>query len=312
MSRPDTSHTTRIMQLRARVLTEFHAANPLSQLNGPEANTPASFLTEFKLYRGLPNVIQQPMFTILSGSTAASGSTTGLTQIDLTEIYDAGYGTQAAISGVVDDAFIPIPMASSTFNLFGTNYATSVKWNSNNALVFGNDFSPDIVSISSTTAKSILLGNYDRLCSGLYYEHVTTTSYTMTKLIVKFYDYYTNTVGAPTYTYQIRIIKETHGDETQFVEVSIISSPPSPGYSSNRAVTYPSGLDVSGNPQDSSGRPIDQTKASSYNITNGSTFLNPCGTTFQTASPPAGTSFVFSSDSTGSTWRFSNNSYVNV
>jgi len=296
------------MQLRARVLADFHAANPLSQLNGPEANTPASFLTEFKLYRGLPYIIQQPIFSILSGSASVAA---GLTQIDFTGIYDAG-ATGGSIPGVLDDSFIPIPMGSVIFNLFGTNYASSVTWNSNNALVFGTVFNPNIVSISATTAKSILLGNYDRLCSGLYYTHLITTAYSMTILLVNFYDYYTNTVSDPVYTYQIRIIKETSGDQRQFVEVSSISSPPSPGYSSNRSVTYPSGIDVSGNPQASDGLPIDPTKTSSYNITNGSIFLNPCGTTFQTSSPPAGTSFVFSSDSTGSTWTFSNNSYVNV
>ena len=113
------------------------------------------------------------------------------------------------------------------------------------------------------------------------------------------------------YIYEIRLIKETTGDQRQFVEVSVVSSPPSPGYSS-AAITYRSGSDVNGNPIDSNGFTIDQTKASPYNITDGVAFLNPCGTTFSTESPAAGTSFLFSSDSTGSTWTFTNNAYVNI
>ena len=97
------------------------------------------------------------------------------------------------------------------------------------------------------------------------------------------------------------MIKETGGQQRQFVEVYVVTSPPSPG--------YPSGNDVNGNPIDSSGYTIDATKHSPYNITNGTNFLNPCGST---SSPTANTSFVFSSDSTGSLWTFNNNSYVCV
>jgi hypothetical protein len=134
----------------------------------------------------------------------------------------------------------------------------------------------------------------------------------ITTLIVNFYNYYIDPNTAPLYKYQIRLIKEAGGAQRQFVEVVIISSPPSPGYSSNLSVSYPSGNGAGGLPQDSDGLPIDTTKASPYNITNGTAFLNPCGTTYSSASPSTGTSFVFSSDSTGSSWTFTNNAYVNV
>jgi len=246
---------------------------------------------------------------IISGNKSVSGSTSGLTQIDFTGISDAG---GIPISGVLDDAFIPIPMGGMTFNFFGTNYSSNIRWNSNNALVFGTTFNANIVSISATTGKAILIGNYDRLCTGIHYSNSISSDYSITTLIVSFSDYYTNSpTASPIYKYQIRLIKQTIESQSQFIEVCVISSPPSPGYSS-AAITYPSGSDASGNPMDSNGSAIDQTKASPYNITNGTTFLNPCGSTFSTTSPPAGSSFVFSSDSTGTSWTFRNNSYVNV
>jgi hypothetical protein len=201
-------------------------------------------------------------------------------------------------------------MGGMVFNFFGTNYSNNISWNSNNALVFGTRFNSNVVSISATSGRSILLGNYDRLCNSLYYSNTSSLTFSINTFIVTFCDYYTNP-GTPTYKYQIRLIKENVDSQRQFVEVCVLSSPPSPGYS-NADITYPSGLDASGNPMDSNGLAIDQTKASPYNITNGTSFLNPCGTVFSTSSPPAGTSFVFSSDSTGTTWTFANNSFVNV
>lgn len=249
---------------------------------------------------------------VVSGNSSASGSTTGFAQIDFTGIYDAGYGSPLVpIAGILDDAFIPIPMGGMEFNFFGTNYSNSISWHSNNALVFGTTFSPNVVSISATTGRSILIGNYDRLCAAIYYSNTITTGYSITTLIILFCDYFTDPGGIPTYKYQLRLIKENIGDKRQFVEVSVITSPPSPGYSSAE-ISYPTGTDGNGDPVDSSGYVIDQTKNSPYNITNGTAFINPCGTTFSTTSPSAGTSFVFSSDSTGSVWSFSNNSRVNL
>lgn len=256
----------------------------------------------------LPILIQR----IISGNKSVSGSTAGLTQISFTGIFDAGYSSQAPITGVLDDAFIPIPMGGMVFNFFGTNYSSSITWNTNNALIFGTTFNAAIVSVSNVTANAILFGNYDRLCTSLYYSNSTTSDYSITTLLITFCNYYTD-LGTPTYKYQIRLIKETTGALRQFVEVCVISSPPSSGYSSNPAVSYPSGTGGGGAPIDSSGYFIDSTKNSPYNITNGTvSCLNPCGSTFSTASPSAGTSFVFSSDSSGSSWIFNNNSYVSV
>jgi hypothetical protein len=129
--------------------------------------------------------------------------------------------------------------------------------------------------------------------------------YAITTILVTFYNYFDNAELSPTYQYKIRLIKERVGSERQFIEVYVISSPPSPGYST--AITnYPSGA------TDSIGQDIDPTKHSPYNITNGYQFLNPCVDTFSLSSPPANTSFVFSSDSGGSMWEFINNAYVAV
>ena len=278
-----------------------------------EKNIGAVFTSyaEYQLYLGQ---LGQSFFTleIVSGNKSVSGSTAGLTQISFAGIFDAGYGSQEPIAGVLDDAFVPIPMNGMVFNFFGTSYSTNITWNSNNALIFGTTFNAAIVSVSNVTANAILFGNYDRLCTGLYYSNTINSGYSITTLIVTFCDYYTDP-GTPTYKYQIRLIKETTGTQRQFVEVCVISSPPSPGYSSNPAVSYPSGTGGGGAPIDSAGNFIDNTKNSPYNITNGTeSCLNPCGSTFSTASPAAGTSFVFSSESTGTSWTFTNNSSVNV
>jgi hypothetical protein len=239
---------------------------------------------------------------ILAGNKLASGSTSGLTRIDFTGIHD----DSPIETGELDDAFVPIPMGGMAFNFFGTNYSNSITWYSNNALVFGQIFGS--ISISRDTAKSILIGNYDRVCESIYYSN-TSGTYSITKLVINFWDYFND----PTpYKYQIRLIKENVGTKRQFVEVCVISSPPSPGYSSYSIILNPDRTDASGNPIDTRDEILDQTKRSPYNITNGTSFLNPCGTTFSAASPPAGTSFVFASDSTGTNWTFTNNSHVDV
>lgn len=297
----DTSQNTRAIKLRGRVLGNFHIANPYSQINGPRGTTPSGVLTEKRISDGILDLADNiiPIFSIVSGNKSVLGDTSDFTKIDVTNL---------------DDGFIPIPIPGSmVFNFFGTNYSSNLSWDSNNAIIFGAPtFTPHRVSISANTGKSILFGNYDRICNSLYYKNSLTGVSSITTLIVMFYDYYTNPYTEPLYKYQIRLIREVSGSQRQFVEVSIISSPPSPGYSSNLSVSYPSGVDPSGNPMDADGLRIDSTKASPYNITNGTTFLNPCGTTYSSASPPTGTTFVFSSDSTGSNWTFTNNAYVNV
>jgi hypothetical protein len=258
----------------------------------------------------VPDPVASPQ--IVNADRTVSADLSGLTQIDLTGIEDAG----SASPGLLDDGFIQIPMAGNSFNFFGTNYGTAdtVYWNSNNALAFGSGFSPNTVSISSDTAPAILLGNYDRLTSDIYYSHSTSAdiNFNITKILVKFADYYLDSANLDAGIYQIRLIKELSGEKRQWIEVSIISSPPSPGYSNNLTVSYPSGSNGSGQPQDSAGDAIDPTKDSPYNITDGITFLNPLGTLYSSASPATGTSFILQSDELGNAWTFTNNSYVNL
>jgi len=238
--------------------------------------------------------------SILSG--VGSSDISNLTQVSIPGLlYDASIHGFA----VLEDGDVPIPMAGMTFNFFGVNRTSSLYWSSNNALVFGTPIPLLEVNISRSTVPAILLGNYDRMLKTFYYSNFISTNYSTTTLFVTFYNYFTDLVGAATYQYKIRLIKENIGSQRQFVEVYVISSPPDTGYSSAIA-TYPSGsVDVNG-------YAIDATKNSPYNITNGTNFLNPCGATFSLTSPAANTSFVLASDATGTTWSFTNNAYVNV
>jgi hypothetical protein len=244
-----------------------------------------------------------PQFAIGVISGAGTIYSGGLNQVTIPgTLYDAGY---QSIANTLEDGDVPIPMANMVFNFFGTNYSNNLYWSSNNALIFGTPKPALEVDISRNLVPSVLIGNYDRILKTFSYKNIFTTNYSITIILVTFYDYFTNTISSPTYQYQIRLIKENGGSQQQFIEVYVISSPPSPGYSS--AITsYPSGN------VDTNGNPIDSTKNSPYNITNGTSFLNPCGSTYSTVSPSANTSFVFSSDSTGSLWVFTNNSRVNV
>lgn len=253
---------------------------------------------------------EEPVITLGVVSGVGSSYTSNLTQIVLPgSIFEAG---SSSIPNTLDDGRVPIPMSSMEFNFFGTNYSDSLYWSSNNALLFGTQSTPQLdIDITRNAIPSILLGNYDRLLKTFYYSNSSNSNYSITTLLITFYNYYIDSVSASTYEYKIRLIKENTGNQKQFVEVYVISSPPSPGYSS-AAISYPSGTDASGSPQDSNGNTIDSTKNSPYNITNGTVFLNPCGTTFSTVSPSANTSFVFSSDYTGSNWTFTNNAHVNV
>jgi len=235
-----------------------------------------------------------------------------LTEISIPgSIYDAG---DPNILNTLDDGNVLIPMGNTTFNFFGVNRSNKIYWSSNNALIFGN-YTNDKLNLETDIRRnllpSILIGNYDRLLKNIYYSNTTNINYSITNILITFYDYFTNNSSSSTYQYKIRLIKENMGDQKQFVEVTVISSPPSPGYST-AAISYPSGVDINGHPIDSNGNTIDSTKQSPYNITNGTNFLNPCGTTFSLSSPPAGTSFVFSSDSRGNVWSFTNNAHVNV
>lgn len=216
------------------------------------------------------------------------------------------YGNSPLIPNVLDDGSVPIPMNGQPFNFFGANYSNNMYWSSNNALIFGTSPNPVYDSdISRNLVPAILLGNYDRMLKSFQYSNALTSKCAITTILVTFYNYFSDPSTNPTYQYKIRIIKELAGPQQQFVEVYVLSSPPSPGYSTT-ITNYPSGT------VDSNGHNIDLTKQSPYNITNGVQFLNPCGLTFGLTSPPANKSFVFSSDSTGTHWEFTNNVYVAV
>jgi hypothetical protein len=265
-----------------------------------------------------------------TGTSVDTGidSRTGIGVVSGTGSVYNGTMTQVTIPGSLSDTSpmyinltlnngdVPIPMAGMIFNFFGTNYSNNLYWSSNNALIFGTPVPELEVNISRDTVPAILLGNYDRLLEKFYYKNISTTNYSMTVLLVHFWEYYM--VGFPYYTsaetfeYQIRLIKEKGGSQRQFVEVYVVYGQRSicPGYSTGISDYPPRGIYKF--PEDSNGNAIDSTKHSPFNITNGTNFLNPCGTTYSTVSPATNTSFVFSSDSTGTSWVFTNNAYVNV
>jgi len=217
---------------------------------------------------------------------------------------------------IIDDGSIQIPTGGRDFFFFGINYgaANNIYWNSNNALTFSPISNPHNVSISKNSVPAILIGNYDRMCSALYHSSYFSPGnlFSVIVIIAYFTDYYTDTSNFAQGKYQIRLIRELNGNNRQWVEVSVISSTPSPGYSNTASVTYPSGRDASGNSIDSNGSVVDSTKNSPYDITDGTTFQNICGTTFSTVSPQAGTSFLYQSESTGRYWNFINNAYIPI
>ena len=248
-----------------------------------------------------------------SGNGEISGNTSGMTSVNFTGIIDNG---SVRITNILDDAAIPLSMGGMNFYFFGINHgiANNISWYSNNAIIFGLRSIPRFVSLSGNTCPAILLGNYDRLCSGVSYNtyDVQGGVYTVTKLVVSFADYYTNTTNLTAGGLQIRFIRENTGSQRQWIEVGVISSVASPGYSNNSSITYPSGRNPSGNPVDSDGNTIDTTKNSPWDVTDGTRFLNIVGSIYSTAFPATGTTMLYQSDSTGYNWQFSNNAFMNI
>lgn len=245
-----------------------------------------------------------PDAVIVSGN--ATPDMTGMTTINLVGIRDVG----TTESGKIDDGSIPIP-TNSSFLFFGTDYglANTIHWNSNNSLVFGTfEGLQNTVNISSTTCSAILLGNYDRVVTNLSYKKTSSSSCSIVTIIPTFRNYYTDSTGS--FQMVIRLLREKYNRKRQWVEVTIINSPTSPGYSNNSSITYPSGQNSQGQNIDSNGNTIDPTKHSPFNITNGQVFLNPCDTMYSTTSPSSGTSMLFQSDSTGTTWTFLNQKHI--
>jgi hypothetical protein len=210
---------------------------------------------------------------------------------------------------MLDDGHIRIPMGDMVFNFFGQR--RDLYWNSNNAITFGLMSQQDqerTISLSRTTIPAVLLGNYDRILKSFHSLTREGPKFSVTEILVEFFNYYMDdTTIAPSYTWIIKLIKENVGPKRQYIEVSTGPNQlPDAGYSSARE-NYPSGRGI-----DSKKVPIDQSKISPFNITNGTTFLNPCGQTFSTAAPPANSSFVFWSDSTGRDWSFVDKAHVRL
>lgn len=245
------------------------------------------------------------------GNGSLSSDIGSMIKANFTGITDTGYTAPLTpISNVLDDSFIPIPMGGMNFYFFGTNYGSlnQVLWNSNNAVVFGSAFYPNNVSLSRDTAPSILMGNYDRLCSELYSLNYTAQGgkFSITKVLVRFSNYFTDTTNLTQGSLQVRFIRENTGKNRQWIEVGVISSVERPGYSNNPSVTYHSGF------IDSDGNAIDATKNSPWDLTDGSNFQNVTGSLYTTAFPPAGTTMVYESDALGFNWRFSTNRFLNI
>jgi hypothetical protein len=251
------------------------------------------------------------------GSGPISSSTANMSQSNFTGVYDAGYGAQVfPIPGVLDDSFINIPMNGMDFFFGEVNYgaANNIVWNSNNILIFGPAFNPNLVSLDRNMCNAIMMGNYDRLCSSLFATTYSSNSgaFMITRIIVSFANYYTDRTNLDAGKLQIRLIKERDGSKRQWVEVGVISTVASPGYSNNPTVNYPSGADASGNPLDSNSFVIDSTKNSPWDVSNGTKFLQVAGSHYSTAFPPAGTTILYESDHLGNNWTFTPNAYFPV
>lgn len=252
---------------------------------------------------------------VKQGNRDVALNISNLNKTDFTDILDSTPTSYRSSTGnkVLDDSSIPIPMGGMDFYFFGTNHGllNTVYWNSNCVITFGGSYSLVTASFSSNTIPAILLGNMDRATSELYYGTNTiynlgTPLVTITTVFVYFSDYYTDSSNFEAGKYRIRFIRESAGQKRQWVEVSVISTTNQVGYSNNNTVTYPSGI------IDSNGLPIDPTKNSPYDITDGRTFQNVAGTSYVTSNPPSGTSLVYQSDSMGMSWLFINNAYVDI
>jgi hypothetical protein len=251
---------------------------------------------------------------------------TGATYIDPNNPYLIEYGYQLPATRDVDgnflfppgptrdDAYFPIPMYGMQFYFFGV-LQTQMFWSTNCAILFRNPLVrvPNIPgnasylntpgfnnAVSIAALPAILLGNYDRRINDLYVRDDTIEGkYAIITLFVFYEDFTNQLTSSPNGgEYQIRIIRELTGQNRQWIEVSVKIAPSQSGYITGMI--------------DTDRNPVDPTKLSPYNITDGTNFTNLCGTTFATVGPAAGTSFTFQSSSLGDDWVFRNNTYVDL
>lgn len=263
-----------------------------------------------------------PVYSV-AGDYSTDMDITGAKYMDPTGLQEYGYSLPVDSSGNAifptgptrDDVYFPIPMNGMQFHFFGV-LQTQMFWSTNCVILFRNPGVrmpniPGNTSYLNTPGFSnqvnlgfplpaILLGNYDRRLDNLYVKDDSIPSkYSIITLFV-FYEDFTNQLTSTPNTgqYRVRIIRELTGANRQWIEVSVKVAPSFSGY-------------IAGN-TDTDRNPVDPTKLSPYNITDGTGFTNLCGTTFATVGPAAGSSFTFTSDSQGNNWVFRNNSYVPV
>jgi hypothetical protein len=264
------------------------------------------------------------MLSLFTGSADSSGNIS-YSDYNGNALFDQGWGAPLVQTiFLADDMSIPISLNGMDFFFKNVNYGgttgTGIQWNSNNALLFGGGYNQNDVSVNGNEGPAILMGNYDRLCSGIHSSNYISTdsNFNITKIVVSFSNYYTDTAAINGANYltagklQIRLIRENTGYKRQWVEVGVVSAPSSPGYSNNPSVSYPSGTDSSGNKQDTNGQPIDPTKSSPWDITDGTRFLQIAGNQYSTAFPVEGTTILYESDMSGTIWKFTPNAYLPV
>jgi hypothetical protein len=330
----DLTHKKRAAAIykNSQLQKEWFASGGTIRILGQKGGNDYSYMTQLE-----EGCVQDECWKLYVPISAQKGNSSepldliSMTQIDLgatdalgnSVIYDAGYGqaTPHLLGGVfiIDDGSIRIPMVKQNFFFNGIDYGavSNIFWNTNGAITFGEIGDPHIVSLSAGNIPAVLIGNYDRLTSRFYYSNynIAQNKFRVTKIVVMLGDYYTDTTALDVAKYQIRFIREFNGAQRQWIEVNVISAPPSPGYSNNPTVSYISGTqkDSGGYTinQDSNGLPIDSTKNSPWDITNGTTFLNTLGNTYSTAHPPAGTTILYNSDREGRNWGATVNAFFN-
>ena len=222
-----------------------------------------------------------------------------------------------------DDVYLPLPIGNVQFYFFGIPYTNNqIYWSTNCALLFGTTvggvaFSPPdhrIVSVRSDSCPAVLLGNGDRRLDKLYIrdDSVSGKYYIITLFV--YYEGYNRQMLHETNPadYQVRLIRELTGFNRQWIEVRMRTKPldangaDSPGYTSGMLTSDTSPVPPYGYIY------ADANLNSPYNITDGTTYYNPCGSTFATVNPVNGSSMTFESNATGTNWTFRNNTSVPV
>lgn len=223
-----------------------------------------------------------------------------------------------------DDVFLPLPIGSMIFKFFGKSYTNNqLYWSTNCAIIFGDsansyiDPRKRLVSVRSSPYPAVLLGDDDRRLDKLFVRDDSIQGKFSIFTLLVFYEGFTQQLVCLPNTAQmkVRLIRELTGFNRQWIEVSTKLKPlkpngdDSPGYIANQ-VTTDSATDSSGNITNN--LPADPNLLSPYNITDGTNFYNPCGTTFSTTCPDNGSSFTFEGTADGYNWVFRNNTYVPI